>query len=138
MHLSRRDLLRGASALGLSAALPGLALAAETPVAGGVLTVHLPTEQRILNPALRASAGVYVITSKIFEALVDLGPNGRPVGVLATEWEAAPDGRSVTFRLRRDVTWHDGRPFTAADVQFTAMALWKKHLNYGTQLQLHL
>lgn len=138
MHLSRRDLLRGASALGLSAALPGPAVAADPPVPGGVLTVHLPTEQRILNPALRASAGVYVITSKIFEALVDLGPNGRPVGVLATEWEAAPDGRSVTFRLRRDVTWHDGRPFTAADVQFTAMELWKKHLNYGTQLQLHL
>ncbi len=138
MNLSRRDLLRGASALGLSVALPGIAGAADAPKPGGVLTVHLPTEQRILNPALRASTGVYVITSKVIEALVDLGPNGRPVGVLATDWEATPDGRTVTFTLREGVTWHDGRPFTAADVQYTAMELWKKQLNYGTQLQQYL
>ncbi|MGQ3032016.1 MAG: ABC transporter substrate-binding protein, partial [Ferrovibrionaceae bacterium] len=138
MNLSRRDLLRGASALGLAAAMPGIAGAADAPKPGGVLTVHLPTEQRILNPALRASTGVYVITSKIIEALVDLGPDGRPVGVLASEWEATPDGRTVTFKLREGVKWHDGKPFTAADVQFTAMELWKKQLNYGTQLQQHL
>ena len=36
------------------------------------------------------------------------------------------------------MTWHDGKPFTAADVQYTAMELWKKYLNYGTQLQQYL
>src|SRR3712207_6945924 len=46
--------------------------AQETPKRGGVLTAHLGSEQRILNPALRASTGVYLITSKIMEALVDL------------------------------------------------------------------
>ena len=34
--------------------------------------------------------------------------------------------------------WHDGQPFTSADVQYTAMEMWKKHLNYGTTLQLYL
>ena len=38
---------------------------------------------------------------------------------LASSWELAPDGRSVTFRLRDDVTWHDGTPTTARDVAFT-------------------
>ena len=37
-------------------------------------------------------------------------------------WEVSPDGRVYEFRLRRDVTWHDGAPFTAADVAFTVQA----------------
>ena len=105
---------------------------------GGVLTSHLSGEQRILNPALRASTGVYIITSKIVESLVDLGPDGKPVPVLATGWDAALDGKTVTFKLREGVQWHDGKPFTAADVQYTAVELWKKYLNYGTQLQQYL
>ncbi len=36
------------------------------------------------------------------------------------------------------MTWHDGKPFTSADVQYTALEMWKKHLNYGTQLQQYL
>ena len=87
-----------------------------TPKRGGVLTVHLGSEQRILNPALRASTGVYLITSKIMEALVDLDAKGNPTPVLATSWDAAPDGKTVTFKLREGVTWHDGKPFTSADV----------------------
>ncbi len=138
MSLTRR----GALLLAPMAALPfthrAAAQAAGDVRRGGVLTSHLSGEQRILNPALRASTGVYVITSKIMESLVDLGPDGKPVGVLATEWMAAPDGKTVTFTLRDGVQWHDGKPFTSADVQYTAMELWKKYLNYGTQLQQYL
>ena len=136
MTISRRDALLTASALAVAASAP--ARAQQPPHRGGVLTVHMSGEQRILNPALRASTGVYIVTSKIIEALVDLGPDGRPVGVLATSWAAAPDGKTVTFILRQGVSWHDGRPFTAADVQHTAMEMWKKQLNYGSQLQQYL
>ena len=38
---------------------------------------------------------------------------------LATSWAWAPDGKSLTFTLRPGVTWHDGKPFTAADVKCT-------------------
>ncbi len=38
---------------------------------------------------------------------------------LAERWEVSSDGRVITFSLRRDVTWHDGEKFTAADVLFT-------------------
>ena len=75
---------------------------------------------------------------KIKETLVDLDAKGQPVGVLAERWEASPDGKTVTFKLRKGVTWHDGKPFTSADVQFTAMEMWKKILNYGTTLQQFL
>jgi peptide/nickel transport system substrate-binding protein len=38
---------------------------------------------------------------------------------LATDWSWSEDGTQLTFRLREDVKWHDGRPFTAKDVQCT-------------------
>ena len=136
--ITRRAALAGAALAAAPLRAGFAAAAAEQPVKGGVLTVHLGSEQRILNPALRASTGVYLVSSKIVEALVDLDANGRPTPVLATGWTAAPDGRTVTFTLREGVAWHDGQPFTAADVQYTAIELWKKYLNYGTQLQQYL
>lgn len=139
MKLSRRALLASVSAIAAAGILPKAAFAADVQgKPGGVLTVHLASEQRILNPALRASTGVYIVTGKIVEALVDLGADGKIVPVLATSWQSSPDGKTVTFKLREGVTWHDGKPFTSADVQYNALELWKKHLNYGTQLQLYL
>ena len=38
---------------------------------------------------------------------------------MATAWTWNEDGTEVAFRLRHDVKWHDGRPFTAADVKCT-------------------
>jgi peptide/nickel transport system substrate-binding protein len=102
------------------------------------MTVHFSTEQRILNPSLQASTGVYIVGGKIQEALVDLDAAGNPTPVLAESWESSADGKSITFKLRAGVTWHDGKPFTSADVAFTAMEMWKKILNYGTALQLFL
>ena len=134
LPLLRRNLL----AASLLAALPFAALAQDAALRGGTLNVHLNAEQRILNPAIRASVDVYLVGSKIMEALVDLDAQGRPQGVLAESWKASADGKTITFQLRKNVRWHDGKPFTAADVQYTAMELWKKHLNYGTTLQKNL
>ena len=38
---------------------------------------------------------------------------------LATDWATSEDGKQLTFRLRQDVKWHDGKPFTATDVKCT-------------------
>jgi catechol 2,3-dioxygenase-like lactoylglutathione lyase family enzyme len=138
MNLTRRAALATSAAIASSVLRPERAFAQETPRRGGVMTVHFATEQRILNPSLQASTGVYIVGGKMQEPLVDLDAQGQPTPCLAESWEAAPDGRTITFRLRRNVTWHDGRPFTSADVQFTAMEMWKKILNYGTALQLFL
>lgn len=137
MRTTRREFLLTAGAMATALAWPG-AWAQQAPRRGGVLNVHLGSEQRILNPSLRASTGVYIVTSKIIEALVDLDVNGKPVPQLATAWESSADGKTITFKLREGVTWHDGKPFTSADVQYNALELWKKHLNFGTALQLYL
>ena len=138
MEMNRRALLLTSAALAANVVAPEAAFAQEQPRRGGIMTVHFPTEQRILNPSLQASTGVYIVGGKIQEPLVDLDAAGNPAPCLAEAWEAAPDGKTITFKLRRGVTWHDGRPFTSADVQFTAMEMWKKILNYGTTLQLFL
>lgn len=46
-------------------------------------------------------------------------------GQLASEYTVSEDGKIITFVLRKDVTWHDGKPFTAEDVKFTVEYLSK-------------
>jgi peptide/nickel transport system substrate-binding protein len=65
--------------------------------------------------------------SRIFyEPLAGWDSEGNLVPALATEIPTrqngglAADGKSVTWKLKRGVTWHDGKPFTADDVVFTA------------------
>lgn len=138
MDLTRRAVLMTSAAIATSVVFPGRLFAQAAPRKGGVFTVHYGSEQRMLNPSLQASTGVYIVGGKIQEQLVDLDAQGKPVGVLAESWEAAPNGKTVTFKLRPGVTWHDGKRFTSADVAFTAMQMWKKILNYGSTLQLFL
>lgn len=138
IEISRRTALLTSAAIAANVINPMRAFAQETPRKGGVFNVHYGAEQRQLNPSLQASTGVYIIGGKIQEPLVDLDAAGNPVGVLAESWESTPDGKTITFKLRKGVTWHDGKPFSSEDVAFTAMNMWKKILNYGSTLQLFL
>jgi peptide/nickel transport system substrate-binding protein len=97
-----------------------------------VLVVAADSEPRNLNPAIVASNGVFYVASKVIEPLAEMayGGNGL-VPRLATAWEGSPDGRSVRFTLREGVTWHDGKPFTSADVAFSALQVWKPLQNLG-------
>ncbi|MEM1047410.1 MAG: ABC transporter substrate-binding protein [Pseudomonadota bacterium] len=128
--------LAGTSLLiaGLTAVTPALA---EDVKRGGTAIIHMLSEQRTLNPALRASTGVYNISGKIVEPLIDKSYDGY-VPVLATEWSSSDDGLELTFKLREGVKWHDGEPFTCDDVSFTAMNMWKELLNYSSTLQQNL
>jgi peptide/nickel transport system substrate-binding protein len=55
----------------------------------------------------------------VFLPLMDRDSVGNLVGRLATIWDPSADYREWTYRLRTDVRWHDGVPFTARDVEFT-------------------
>jgi peptide/nickel transport system substrate-binding protein len=132
LSLSRRSLLKGTGLLLASTALPAGVFAQEGP-SGGRLTVAADSEPKNLNPAIVASNGVFFVASKVIEPLAEAsfdGPDGLSPR-LATSWEGSEDGLSVTFKLREGVTWHDGTPFTSADVAFSALEVWKPLQNLG-------
>lgn len=86
---------------------------------GGTLAVAISSDPGTLNPAMTTSGAVHTASEIFFNGLVALDENGEPQPELATDWDIADDGQTYTFTLRDDVTWHDGEPFTSADVRFS-------------------
>jgi peptide/nickel transport system substrate-binding protein len=130
-RLSRRGLLAGSMAGAGFLGLPRVARGQAAERRGGTLVVAADTEPRNLNPAIVASNGVFYVASKVIEPLAEMTAGGGLTPRLATSWEGSPDGRSVRFTLREGVSWHDGKPFTAADVAFSALQVWKPLQNLG-------
>ncbi|HEU5422669.1 MAG TPA: ABC transporter substrate-binding protein, partial [Nitrolancea sp.] len=79
----------------------------------------------IINPHLAQGTKDFQASRVCLEPLADFDANTKMVPFLATEipsldnGSVAKDGKSVTWKLRQGVTWHDGQPFTANDVKFT-------------------
>ncbi len=94
------------------------------PAPGGRYVEGVAGNPRFLNPLLSQFNELdQDLCSLIFSGLTALDDQGRPVPALAERWEISPDGLVYTFHLRRGIRWHDGIPFTAEDVLFTARAL---------------
>lgn len=129
--ISRRKVLAGSALLLASTALPSIGWAQEKK--GGRLVVAADSEPRNLNPAVVASNGVFYVASKVVEPLAEASFDGKDglAPRLATSWQGSNDGLSVTFKLREGVTWHDGKPFTSADVAYSALNIWKPLQNLG-------
>lgn len=106
----------------LCAALSGPALGAE-----GAAVIAVSGDPGHLNPAISTAGPIHAVAGSIFNGLVELDERGSPSPELAEAWEVAGDGLSVTFRLRRDVRWHDGVPFTAEDVKVSFERLLFRH-----------
>lgn len=120
-RIDRRQLLAG---LAGAAALPG-ALQAQTatPKTGGLLKISHSTRIAQLNVLQLSGPSEYLAVDMIYSGLTRLDPNMTPQPELAISWTAAPDAKAFTFRLRPGVTFHDGSPFTAADVVATFKAI---------------
>lgn len=75
------------------------------------------------------------LANLIFDGLTKYGPDGYLAPVLAESWSVSEDGKTYTFNLRDDVVWHDGQPFTAADVVFTYKLLQNDSLPVANSLR---
>lgn len=97
---------------------PGLGMVPGTP--GGTLTLALGDSPPTFFYYGEISAITQRLAMQIFDPLIyfDLETYELIPG-LAREWTISEDGKTYTFYLREGVTWHDGEPFTAADVIFT-------------------
>ena len=113
-----RTLLSAALLIGLTVFAP--APDAHAAPARDRLVLGLPLEPPNLDPTSGAAAAVdEVVYGNIFEGLTRLTQNGALAPALAESWEAAPDGLSWTFHLRRGVTFQDGAPFDASAAKFS-------------------
>jgi len=93
--------------------------AAAIPQYGGTLVRAHATDPAGFDPVQDSSINTLDLIAPIFSQLVRMNPedsDGPLVPELAERWEVSDDGRQVTFHLRQNVWWHDGSPFTAADV----------------------
>jgi len=94
--------------------------------AGGTLVYIVQPEPPSLAPYLSTSGPIGLVAPKIYQGLLDYDLDLNIVPELAESYEVSEDGLTVTFNLQKGVTWHDGKPFTSADVQFTIMEVLKK------------
>lgn len=76
----------------------------------------------LLNNPLADPVGRDLI-ALLFDGLMEIGADGMVQAGLAADVEVDESGTTYLFHLRRDVVWHDGRPFTADDVVFTLRSL---------------
>ena len=146
--LSRRRFVQMMVGLGLTAPMAAQMLASAgvaqaqtkwtfnpTKRGGGGLVKTLwwqaPT---LLNPHFANGTKDQDACRIFYEPLGGYDPDGNIVPVLAAEvpslqnGQVAKDGLSVTWRLKKNVAWHDGKPFTADDVVFN----WEYVMDSGT------
>ncbi|MGI6663055.1 MAG: peptide-binding protein [Bacillota bacterium] len=103
--------------------------AGEKKTVGGQIVFGLTGNPVTFNPILQTDTPSGQINSRVFSGLVRVNETMEQlVPDLAESWEFSPDGLTWTFKLREDVVWHDGTPFTAADVKYTYDAI--KHPDY--------
>ena len=137
-RLSRRAFVQRMIAVGLTAPMAGMMLS-QSGVAmaatalpykptkaggGGVLKLLYWQAVTLLNPHFAVGTKDQEGSRIFYEPLAGWDGDGNLVPILAAEIPSkendglAEDGRSVVWKLKRGVKWHDGKPFTADDVVF--------------------
>lgn len=121
--ISRRQFLSSMSILGLTASVfPALWPAtghAATPKRGGTYRIGLSSASTAesLDPATYGTGIInHFMVGAIGNCLTEIDHNGAVIPELAESWEASPGADAWTFRLRQDVTFHNGKTLTAEDV----------------------
>jgi peptide/nickel transport system substrate-binding protein len=138
-RLSRRSFVTSMLALGLTAPMVSQMLASAglaqaqvrapefTPTkrgGGGPVKILLWQAPTLLNPHFATGTKDQIASRVFYEPLASYDPDGNIVPTLAAEVPSlqnglvTKDGLSVTWRLKKNVVWHDGKPFTADDVVF--------------------
>jgi len=91
---------------------------------GGIVVEGGLADLVTLNPVLADDHTSLSIIELLFDRLLAVDPQtGSLRPGLASSWQVSADGLTITFTLRDDVLWHDGQPFSAADVEFTFKAI---------------
>ena len=91
----------------------------QAPDSSDTLVLRLGAEPSLLNPLLSTDSPSSSVNGYVFNGLLKVNPDMSLVPDLAASYSVSDDGKIFRFLLKKNVTWHDGTPFTAADVIFT-------------------
>lgn len=90
-----------------------------SPATGDTLVEGTIGEASTLIPLLASDNASHSVAGLIYNGLIKYDKDLKIIGDLAESYQISPDGLTFTFRLRKNVTWHDGKPFSARDVLYT-------------------
>ena len=121
---------RLAAAQGMATEVP-----ASEPKHGGTMTIMFFQEPPMLLSLVNTNS--LTCSAKVTEGLLWYDHQLQPHPQLATAWTISPDGLTYTFTLRQGVKWHDGQPFTSADVA-ASLAILKQWHPRGRSTYAHL
>ncbi|WP_406868326.1 ABC transporter substrate-binding protein [Paraburkholderia fungorum] len=94
---------------------------------GGTLNFIVTPEPTALVDLATTATNVLKVSPKVVEGLLEYDFKFQPRPSLATSWEVSDDSRKYVFHLRHGVKWHDGKPFTSADVAYSIQTLRQVH-----------
>ena len=134
--MKRRRLIQlGATGLGASIAGVPLQLLAQAKP-GGTINALVQPEPPSLMMGITQNGPTQLIAGNIYEGLLRYDEKLNPQPLLATGWTVSKDNLTYTFKLKPGVKWHDGKPFTAADVVFSVdVFLRKTHARLRASLE---
>ncbi len=93
---------------------------AQAPVPGGHFRRQLDSDPASLDPAQANTVRAIAVKMNIFDALLRLNPKTLDLEPgAAAAWTISDDKRTITFRLRQGIKFHNGREMTAADVRYS-------------------
>jgi peptide/nickel transport system substrate-binding protein len=118
MAAMKRLLLLFTMALLAPLLLTGIGANAQ-PKPGGTFIIGVAGEPATATGHLATDTAALMVASNIFNGLITTDYNFQPQPDLAKSWEISSDGLVYTFHLVENATWHDGKPVTAEDVEYT-------------------
>lgn len=83
------------------------------------LRLNITADPAMIDPITYSEIVAGRVMRNIYEGFTEETPDGKIIPMLATSWEILPDGKGFRFNLRKGVTFHSGRPFTARDIKYT-------------------
>jgi oligopeptide transport system substrate-binding protein len=72
-----------------------------------------------LDPAISSEMSSHIYVMQIFSGLVKFDTQLKPVPDIAESWNVSADGKTYTFKLRKDAKFHDGRQVMASDIKYS-------------------
>lgn len=111
--------------LGFSVVLAGGCSSNKKSASNTHIRYALSAEPESIDPRMSTSLSAATVQAQLFEGLMTLNEQNRPVAAAAEKWEVSPDGRKYVFTLRKGLKWSNGDAVTAHDFEYA----WKTGLD---------